>query len=777
MALLKNLKKDELVLVAEELGLELPVNPKILDLRRIIESSDVFKTDKEFIQSVINYVLEEKKSKKDNEKSKIEQEKLKLEQEKLKLEFEKVKLEQLNKELELTNAKNTILLAEVFQSFRQTSMMHYHLDPAHFLTIADLTWHSGLKFTGQELKLLSNVEDYVLLETQMRGGICFLGQRYAQANNPYLSCYNPDEPTNYIVNLDVNNLYGHCMSEYLPVGDFRWLSPEEIAVFDLANVSRYSETGYLLEGPHGSARHMYRFNYHHAFQHLVFDLPIFIAVARLLIPVEDKASICPLSRSVNFLPFAIFTKITNTSKKRMTNMKIAALSQASSCNASAHLKEKYSDYSVAEFRVNSIDGNKKPDMASGPRIHNVTYPDIHQTVQKCILASGQESWNTQIHTAQDAYQLTSSAIDILRSAGFNLRKLRTNCGELNKLWFENGYKENTDHGQGSGFLGLNWYPIEDEIKLNLKDVRNSLEFGITNGTSKRHVLRVISQIFDPCGLISPFVITVKILIQELWKRGLEWDEQLPQDLEEKCNTLCSELSAIDNLRNEQEGTAKVSFIISKSKAAPLKTLTLARLELMAALVGARLAKYLQDTFPSLIKRVYLWNDSKIVIHWVKGSAKIWKPFVCNRVTQVQLLTSPLCWNHCSGSENPADLTTRGESAKAFLSSSLWWTGPEWLSRPVQSWPVQCSSILSDSICDEEIFSSERRRTETVNTMVATTNVDDCISSCINIDKYSNLRKLLRVTAFVKRFMINSKPGSLKFSGPLSAFELQEALHS
>ncbi|KAF8783269.1 hypothetical protein HNY73_013454 [Argiope bruennichi] len=227
----------------------------------------------------------------------------------------------------------------------------------------------------------------------------------------------------------------------------------------------------------------------------------------------------------------------------------------------------------------------------------------------------------------------------------------------------------------------------------------------------------------------------------------------------------------------EEGSAKASFIISESKVAPLKTLTLARLELMAALIGARLAKYLQDTFPSLIKRVYLWSDSKIVIHWVKGSAKVWKPFVCNRVTQVQLLISPHCWNHCSGSENPADLTTRGESANAFLSSSLWSTGPEWLSRPVHSWPVQCLSILSDSICDKEIFSSERQRTETVNTMVVTTYVDDCISSCINIDKYSNLRKLLRVTAFVKRFMNNSKPGSLKFSGPLSAFELQEALHS
>ncbi|GBO33549.1 hypothetical protein AVEN_166523-1 [Araneus ventricosus] len=78
-------------------------------------------------------------------------------------------------------------------------------------------------------------------------------------------------------------------------------------------------------------------------------------------------------------------------------------------------------------------------------------------------------------TAQDTYQLTSSAIEILRSAGFNLRKLRTNRAELDKLWCENGHEENTDHGQGACFLGLNWDPIEDKIKLNLRDVRNSLE--------------------------------------------------------------------------------------------------------------------------------------------------------------------------------------------------------------------------------------------------------------------------------------------------------------
>ncbi|GBN45008.1 hypothetical protein AVEN_12180-1 [Araneus ventricosus] len=414
-------------------------------------------------------------------------------------------------------------------------------------------------------------------------------------------------------------------------------------------------------------------------------------------------------------------------------------------------------------------------------------------------------------TAQDAYQLTSSAIEILRSAGFNLRKLRTNCSELNKLWCENGYEENTDHGQGSDFLGLNWDPIEDKIKLNLRDVRNSLESGIANGTTKRHVLRIISQIFDPCGLISPFVVTVKILMQELWEKGLKWDEQLPSGLEGKWRTWCSELAHIDNLQIERklfsnagvseislhvfcdaspkaygavayfryitEGRVKVSFIISKSKVAPLKTLTLARLELMAALIAARLAKYLLNTFPSLTKEIFLWSDSKIVLHWLKGSSKIWKPFVSNRVAQVQLLTPPNCWNHCSGSENPADFTTRGESTRKFLTSSLWWMGPAWLSQPVQSWPVQCLPNPPDGMCGEEVIASERRRTAIVNTMVTTTNDDNCISGCIDIDKYSNLGKLLRVTAWVRRFVHNAKPGPLKLSGPLCASELQEALYS
>ncbi|XP_042900642.1 uncharacterized protein [Parasteatoda tepidariorum] len=408
-------------------------------------------------------------------------------------------------------------------------------------------------------------------------------------------------------------------------------------------------------------------------------------------------------------------------------------------------------------------------------------------------------------TIQDAYQLSSSAIEILRAAGFNLRKLKTNCMELNELWRKNGYEENTDFGQGAGFLGLKWDPIEDKIKLDLKELRFSLE----SGTTKRQVLRIISKIFDPCGFISPFVVRAKIIMQEIWERGLKWDEDLPSDLVKKWKKWCSEIADLDNyviierklcstadisdvslhifvdaspkaygavayLRYTPiEGHIEVKFIISKCKVAPLKTLTLARLELMAALVGARLGKYLRNVFPNFTQQIYYWSDSKIVLHWIKGSSKLWKPFVSNRVAEVQTLTLPECWNHCSGVENPADFITRGESAVKIVSSSLWWSGPVWLSHPVNLWPAVefCNQPDASDVVKKE------QRAVVVNALTQNKTFDISLTKFIDINKYSYLTRLLRVTAWVKRFAHNAKPNSSKLKGPISAFELQNALHS
>ena len=85
-----------------------------------------------------------------------------------------------------------------------------------------------------------------------------------------------------------------------------------------------------------------------------------------------------------------------------------------------------------------------------------------------------------------------------------------------------------------------------------------------------------------------------------------------------------------------------------------------------------------------IDKTYLWLDSKTAIYWIKGS-KEWKQFVQNRVTEILTLTEESMWNHCPGTENPADIGSRGESAFKLKGSQLWWKGPPWLSEPVSSW--------------------------------------------------------------------------------------------
>ncbi|GBL71224.1 hypothetical protein AVEN_264230-1 [Araneus ventricosus] len=140
------------------------------------------------------------------------------------------------------------MLAEVFCAFRTQSLKYYELDPVHYISVSELTFDAGLKFCKIELQLLGNINDYIWLESQMRGGICLVGKRYAKANNPFLvSDYDPSQAHSYILALDIVNLYGYAMSQFLPYGSFYWLSLDEIDNFDVLNILPNSDKGYILE--------------------------------------------------------------------------------------------------------------------------------------------------------------------------------------------------------------------------------------------------------------------------------------------------------------------------------------------------------------------------------------------------------------------------------------------------------------------------------------------------------------------------------------------------
>jgi hypothetical protein len=142
---------------------------------------------------------------------------------------------------------DVLLLADVFETFRNMCMENYKLDPAHFLTLPSFAWAAMLKLTGVKLQVITDAEMELFISSSIRGGISVVSHRHAVANNPYMEHYDEGKETSYIAYLDANNLYGWAMGQSLPHGDFKFLTMSEIDALKYMDVAADSETGYIFE--------------------------------------------------------------------------------------------------------------------------------------------------------------------------------------------------------------------------------------------------------------------------------------------------------------------------------------------------------------------------------------------------------------------------------------------------------------------------------------------------------------------------------------------------
>ena len=143
--------------------------------------------------------------------------------------------------------KDVLLLAEVFEKFISTSFKYYNLDPCHYFSAPGLSWDAMLKITKIELQKISDPDKYRFIEKGMRGGISYINKRYSKANNEYCSEYDSEKLKTYIAYLDMNNLYGHAMSQYLPYANFKWVKNINKIEQKLMQIKKDSSTGYILE--------------------------------------------------------------------------------------------------------------------------------------------------------------------------------------------------------------------------------------------------------------------------------------------------------------------------------------------------------------------------------------------------------------------------------------------------------------------------------------------------------------------------------------------------
>ena len=164
--------------------------------------------------------------------------------------FKGFKLENSGDYHDLYVQSDTLLLADVFENFRDMCLKEYELDPAHFLSLPGLAWQACLKKTNIELELLTDYDMLLMVEEGIRGGICHSIHRYAKANNKYMKNYNNNEDSSYIQYLDANNLCGWAMSKKLPANNFRWLDSDKINEINEEFIKSYNENedkGYIFE--------------------------------------------------------------------------------------------------------------------------------------------------------------------------------------------------------------------------------------------------------------------------------------------------------------------------------------------------------------------------------------------------------------------------------------------------------------------------------------------------------------------------------------------------
>ena len=414
-----------------------------------------------------------------------------------------------------------------------------------------------------------------------------------------------------------------------------------------------------------------------------------------------------------------------------------------------------------------------------------------KTLQQAASDFGQAYPNAQAHinqsfyvddllggadSVQEAKDLYSQLTEILTKGGFTLRKFRSNSKEVldgipidmiepmpNKELVD---CHSTTYPKA---LGVVWDSVKDTMFTDVSQTSKIVP-------TKRGILSDVSKTFDVLGWITPVIIPMKILFQDLWQLKVGWDDELPEAITQSHKTWREELPLLADLQltrpyflpeealtvqlhgfsdSSEKAYAAVVYVratykdsnptcrlaVAKSRVAPLKQRTIPELELCGAVLLANLLETTSATLNIPADQVTAWCDSTIVLCWLKNNPSKYKTFVANRIASATSHFSSSIWLHVPTDSNPADCASRGLSARELKEHDLWWNGPPWLGQEPIDTPKQPQKASLESLQDQGAKHS------TCLTMTVAPTV-------WLAGRCSSYRTLTHVTAWVRRAAYN-----------------------
>ncbi|GFX39617.1 integrase catalytic domain-containing protein [Trichonephila clavipes] len=376
-------------------------------------------------------------------------------------------------------------------------------------------------------------------------------------------------------------------------------------------------------------------------------------------------------------------------------------------------------------------------LAATIKYHIEKYNEIHPiTVQHLDSFMYVDDWITGQDTREEALFMSRHAKNIMKEAGMEMRKWISNDTVLMAQWAAEGFDT---------------HPMDASIRL---------------GTNKTKVLGMAWQTLDDC-LTLDTKDNLRIPRLVLDSTNDEVSDLIEIHIFCDASKLAYSAAAYVKVRKQNE--VLVNLIASKTRVAPLKAVTLPRLELLGALVAARLSSRVQEIVRKKKEcKVFHWTDSKIVLFWIKGSSKRWKQFVANRVQEISELTDPDSWFHCSGQDNPSDFLSRGLSVDTLISNNKWWTGPAFLRTDELPKTVsECPEL------NEVDYLPELKSKDSKEHTVLTLNFNQTFFDHL-LSRSNKFLTIVRVLSFLYRFLFNIRNPTNKKTGPLTSDEMKEA---